>query len=1389
LAQTFGKYEVVTELYSTPEGSVYSARPVGSRRLGDAASARQGESAPVPASRGARELREVRYAVKVYNPTGLDMDELFWESQSFLERARLQQRTADAGNGNWAPVHEMGTSPAGAYYVTDFHPLSVAGLISGRVEVGPGVLYTIIRSVVAGLVELKDTAGRSHGNLKPSNVLISSRGDVAVAGAVLTDPAPAGVAAKTGEAGDLQALGELIYLLATGRSFPETGTWPVAPSRDWNRLGGTAGKHWRRLCNDLLDPDVEGRPSSLAAVARQLPRLAPRPPRRTRRAVLAAVSALLFIAVGALSMLVVQDLAARREIYDAKNRWAGPLAVALADSPARRRAIEADPDLRVVVQELASARLEQFDRPSDNRRFSLASILPAIINLKEFPQTQERLAAIRRAERGLAPPRWRHLSRATELQGQFEGWGWTQPATRLGERVAAARPGSSDLVGGIEQLLRLVPAVDRDLPRADAAWKQLLGRSAELEETGDPVLKSFAAALRKSAASSVRLSETGLENLDALNAAAGRASELADARAALRVPGDYDEERLALAVAAQFKPAELKANDVQRWLDTVAAHRVKRPEIAAAAERLRKLVEETGREVLDTKPEPDDKAEFDSQQVSVGGRIGAFARRPFIARDFDDGTFEAERARVEAEVLALRGYARREDPREWLKSVPLAKFSSRRLNEAWDSWRALAAEQAPQLAKDPVRYGGLKKQTLEQWNALGKLDESFPAPPRDLNDAFTSAALSKREEALDRLVRSQPVAELLASPELKTAVATYGQWAANLVELSKDFPLRQELLDPQATPDARWTTPEKSAFWNDPAVRRLVERDVQRLANLRGLAARPRAELAEIARTSQVPEIVVHAWRLLGSDKVEPAWPTQAGDLQRDADVRGRIDELLRQGVNRVEEKRRAASEVVAQGPVRWRRFAEAARNPAMLASAVQLRESFGVDEEQFARLGPAARFNLSLFAARQQIERYKANPAGAARAQNNDPALTTIVADLRKAAAELRSRPGVPELMQRVGTLDEKENFADRRLDDVFSLQPLGADVPLEFRRVEPRSRGERPFYLGTTEVSLAQFVAVVNAQTAWARVESLVWSPQPGDHGDTRRGPRTWVWARPAVQMGRAIFWLSPEEANSFPMELRDPRSKFNRNVLGPEAGGMPSDAHPMQYVSPEAALFFAGLCGCRLPTAHEWEVAYERFGKDVPAEKWNLRDKTWDAQRAYAASAGADEAAQMPDAGIFTMPKAPDGRAVATGPSARAGQQNDHTLFFRTVDSPELGAGASGGFHHLVGNVAEIVCDAAQPFEKYNDKATPEGVRRFATANAGAIAVIGGSALSPPELPLDKPLPVKPGAAYADVGFRLAFTAPSRSLAERLEWVLGEQDYLWPSTTNGARAAAGE
>src|SRR5512146_2733886 len=57
-----------------------------------------------------------------------------------------------------------------------------------------------------------------------------------------------------------------------------------------------------------------------------------------------------------------------------------------------------------------------------------------------------------------------------------------------------------------------------------------------------------------------------------------------------------------------------------------------------------------------------------------------------------------------------------------------------------------------------------------------------------------------------------------------------------------------------------------------------------------------------------------------------------------------------------------------------------------------------------------------------------------------------------------------------------------------------------------------------------------------------------------------------------------------------------------------GKPLPEHPMQQISICAAMYFARLAGCRLPTLAEWQAAYEASPK--PAEKplWNLRDRTW-------------------------------------------------------------------------------------------------------------------------------------------------------------------------------------
>jgi hypothetical protein len=131
-----------------------------------------------------------------------------------------------------------------------------------------------------------------------------------------------------------------------------------------------------------------------------------------------------------------------------------------------------------------------------------------------------------------------------------------------------------------------------------------------------------------------------------------------------------------------------------------------------------------------------------------------------------------------------------------------------------------------------------------------------------------------------------------------------------------------------------------------------------------------------------------------------------------------------------------------------------------------------------------------------------------------------------------------------------------------------------------------------------------------------------------------------------------------------------------------------------------------------------------------------------------------------------------AALKTPSAAANvrQTDDATLLFRAI-----GAGGAT-FQNLVGNVAELVCDEADELDIQPDRKSPEGVRKFSATHTGSIAVIGGSALSAPELELFKSYPVNSVAEpYADVGVRLAFSAPAHTIAERLKWSLDEQQYL--------------
>src|SRR4051812_15159713 len=144
----FGGYETVAQLSPTPFGAVYKAKAAG------------GTSAD--------------FIVKTFSPLGVDAAELkrHPDVKKFLGSADLQKQVVASGAKHWAPVHAMGISEEGAFYVSTFFPTSASRLIKGKARVGGDDLYELCGAVLAGLVELRQCCKRSHGNLTSSTILL-----------------------------------------------------------------------------------------------------------------------------------------------------------------------------------------------------------------------------------------------------------------------------------------------------------------------------------------------------------------------------------------------------------------------------------------------------------------------------------------------------------------------------------------------------------------------------------------------------------------------------------------------------------------------------------------------------------------------------------------------------------------------------------------------------------------------------------------------------------------------------------------------------------------------------------------------------------------------------------------------------------------------------------------------------------------------------------------------------------------------------------------------------------------------------------------------------------------------------------------------------------------
>jgi len=256
-----------------------------------------------------------------------------------------------------------------------------------------------------------------------------------------------------------------------------------------------------------------------------------------------------------------------------------------------------------------------------------------------------------------------------------------------------------------------------------------------------------------------------------------------------------------------------------------------------------------------------------------------------------------------------------------------------------------------------------------------------------------------------------------------------------------------------------------------------------------------------------------------------------------------------------------------------------------------------------------------------------------------------------------------------------------------------------------------------------------------------------------DTRKGPRAWVYDA-AADNG-----LTPLTPN--PGVWR----------VGDDDGQSPSFQTPLNYVSAETAAYIAGLLGCRLPTEAEWRAAAEQWVE--PVEVPNLRDRAWGAYAEHVASrikagerglAWADSDRLLTEASIDTS-------------TLDYADADDGVVWLRPAPDPEVAMGLAD----LRGNVAELVTRRPLDATALLDPARGDiqaRLRAFRSAHKNAFAVVGGSALSAPDEPLDEPQTynVFTGSrGFADVGLRLAFPAPDYSPAQRVRVLLKDAPVL--------------
>lgn len=1031
----FGRFEAVREISQTGLGTVWTAREAGLSAQTLSASAML-RSTFTPGE---------QFVIKLFQPLGFLPGDRHFDAEidEFLRRARAQQDLVRKGAKHWARVHALGRFDEGAYAVIDAHPRSAQQLILRKVDLwrtsdprDPGsILRGLIQGVVEALQEMaRHAAGRGHGALKPSNVLLAGDGSVLSARPVLTDPLPDPGPddhdrrlAYTRR--DRRDLGALIYQLIVQRPFRELAAWPIEDSPEWRAFGRRGGARWLDLTNRLLDPRASASPPTLDEIAAELAAWPVEPP--SRKVPIAIGLSLLLVVGGAGVWYATRPpprpvlVLAGGQLDQLKDdiNWIDALAP-IAGDPAIEDAARGDPGLAAIVAPV--------------REYTQADSLSRAIKYLRYERAKGDLEPTERSVKAGVSDLWRVYepvttalaawpapARLDEAAKAFEARGWPGAGRALGDARAAydailasrpsqqaagadARPEEPRPVEAIRGVLNAA-RLSVDL---QAAWKPIADLAAALAQNEDAILKLAPAAFEGRA----RAASESEKPLDALHhelddlarlgeqiEAARRAhyakadleyfAELSQVHQKLRELGGAPTPDQAIELLKAW-PAEIaEPRFIREPIGDVWAGRAVDTEVAQAAADMEKLI---------AKRRPGDEARLDpmgehlktaQQQLAVlQKKLEAPKRREYDAIRADAKTLLAGLDTLKAEIADLKelrlqefeAYLPNFRKRTLESGSPALDAEFIRARDAIDQKHSAAKEIADLRDRaDRVAKVLAALNTLPQAEGLSGPAAQVAMARREAVLAGAIAKLPRDEEGL--FPAGAAAAEAFAGYWKKETEA-YNGWLesarAGLAEADAIANLIADGYGP-AHQTASGTLADRWAKLAGQHADLLKEGSLgapgQRLAAMSQIASlRDPAALAQVitAPEAGLAEAIT-AWMTLRTLN----WPASVADLAAARDLLARhvapLAESARTDQRRAEIKAWAAQEQRQT----WLAAFEALKpEAAEVDAAVALMADYGVDEPTLERLTPQARYNILLARLRADLPASASLPDDAVR-------------------------------------------------------------------------------------------------------------------------------------------------------------------------------------------------------------------------------------------------------------------------------------------------------------------------------------------------------------------------------------------------------------------------